>query len=61
MSWSNKGKTSATLQRGRLLTPDGNQVLVGSSVDEVLIYQEAGDSYTKKSKTVGSWTNKTKI
>lgn len=60
MAWTNKSKTSALLQRGRLLTPDGNQILVGSSVDEVLIYQEFGDSYSEKGKTVGSWSKKSK-
>jgi len=61
--WTDKTKTSASLSRGRLLTPDGNQILVGSSEDEVLIYQEYTDLWTNKSKTdeSGDWTNKTKV
>lgn len=54
MAYTNKSKTSTTLQRGRLLTPDDNQILVGSSTDEVLIYQEYKDTWSKKSKTDGS-------
>lgn len=61
--FTNKSKTSATLFRGRLLTPDSNQILVGENVDEVLIYQEYLENWGYKSKTDESsdWTNKTKV
>jgi hypothetical protein len=63
MSWTNKSKISATLFRGRLLTPDSNQILVGESEDEILIYQEYLENWGYKSKTdeSGDWTNKTKV
>lgn len=61
--WGDKNKTSATLFRGRLLTPDSNRILVGSSEDEILIYQEYEESWGYKSKTdeSGDYTNKTKV
>jgi len=61
--WGDKSKKSATLFRGRLLTPDSNQILVGESEDKILIYQEYLENWGCKSKTDGSgdWTNKTKI
>ena len=49
-NWTDKTKISATLFRGRLLTPDGNQILVGESVDEILIYQEYTENWAKKAK-----------
>ena len=63
MSWTNKSKISATLFRGRLLTPDVNQILVGESEDEILIYQAYLENWDNKSKTdeSGDWTNKTKV
>lgn len=62
-NWSDKNKISATLYRGRLLTPDGNRILVGESVDKILIYQEFEEDWGKKTKTDESadWTNKTKV
>lgn len=61
--WSKRSKTSATLFRGRLLTPDSNQILVGESEDEILIYQEYLENWGYKSKTdkSGDWANKTKV
>ena len=61
--YTNKSKTSATLFRGRLLTPDGNQILVGASENEILIWQEYLENWGHKSKTdeSGDWTNKTKV
>ena len=75
MAWSNKSKTdesgdygdkpkiSATLFRGRLLTPDGNQILVGESLNEILIYQEYLENWGYKSKTdeSGDWNLKAKV
>jgi hypothetical protein len=48
MSWSNKDKSPDRIDRGRLLTPDGNQILVGPNEDEILIYQEETDLWTRK-------------
>ncbi len=61
--WGDKPKISATVFKGRLLTPDGNQILVGESVNEILIYQEYLENWGYKSKTdeSGDWTKKTKI
>lgn len=61
--YANKSKTSATLFRGRLLTPDGNQILVGTSEDEILIWQEYLENWGHKSKTdeSGDWTLKAKV
>lgn len=61
--WGDKSKTSATLFRGRLLTPDNNQILVGESEDEILIYQEYLENWANKSKTdkSGDWALKSKV
>lgn len=61
--WTNKNKISATLFRGRLLTPDSNQILVGESEDEIMIWQAYLENWAMKSKTdeSGDWTNKTKV
>lgn len=70
--WSNKTKNSAqtpslrtkiqtNFERGRLLTPDGHQILVGSGENLVLIWQAAGTLWNNiTQKVVGSWSNKTK-
>jgi len=62
-NWTDKNKISATLFRGRLLTPDGNQILVGESVDKILIYQAYLENWGYKSKTdqSGDWSNKAKV
>lgn len=61
--YTNKRKVSATLFRGRLLTPDHCQVLVGESEDEIMIWQAYLENWGMKSKTdeSGDWTNKTKV
>ena len=61
--YTNKNKTSAVLSRGRILTPDGNQILVGASENEILIWQAYLENWSNKSKTdeSGDWANKTKI
>jgi hypothetical protein len=61
MSWTNKNKVSSTITRGRILTPDGNQILLGSSEDLILIYQEQSDYWQKRAKVSTSWTNKNKV
>ena len=61
--WSDKTKISATLFRGRLLTPDSNQILVGSSEDEIMIWQAYLENWAMKSKTdeLEDWSLKTKV
>lgn len=63
MAWTNKNKKSATLFRGRILTPDKNQILVSDPVDKILIYQSYLENWGYKAKIdqSGDWTNKTKI
>lgn len=48
--WTNKTKTLSKDERGRLLTPDSSQILVGASEDEVLIYQQEESFWTNKTK-----------
>lgn len=48
MSWTNKERIPAQIDRGRLLSPNGDQILLGSAEDEVLIYQEETDLWTNK-------------
>ncbi len=50
MSWTNKTKISLAGDDEELLTPDGQQILVGSSEDQVLLYQEAFDGWDLKTK-----------
>ncbi len=61
--WSSKNKIKTSQELGRILTYDGSQILVGENVDEILIYQEYYDYWTRKSKNNGSnnWIYKTKI
>ena len=70
--WSNKTKNSALtptlktkietrLERGRLLTPDGNQILVGLGENLILIWQALGSRWNNiPQKIAGVYTNKAK-
>ena len=49
-TWSAKAKIPTVFPRSRILTHDLNQVMVGSSENEVLIWQEASDSWNRKVK-----------
>ena len=71
MAWSNKSKVSSTIERGKILTPDGNQILLGVDEELILIYQSQGDywqeiskttstPWVNQSKTTQSWSNKSK-
>lgn len=70
MSWTNKTRNLATFDDEEILTPDLHTILVGADEDQILLYQLAGDlwdnrakntsSYTNKSLSATSWTNKTK-
>lgn len=62
MSWSTKTKIAQGGNDEEIQTPDGQQILVGSSEDEVLLYQEAYTNWDLKSKQVaGNWGLKAKI
>ena len=70
--WSNKSKNSAEtpslvtkietkLERGRILTPDGHQVLVGSGENLILIWKALGTLWNNTIQKINSaWSNKTK-
>lgn len=50
MTWSNKEREPASIDRGRILATADDQVLVGSSEDLVLIFQEETDFWSYKSR-----------
>lgn len=47
-----KEKVPTSTPKGRILTPDGNQILVGSSSNLVLIHQEYFSEWVNKDKTL---------
>lgn len=61
MSWTNKDKIETETPAGYIVTPDLNLILVGSSEDLTLIYQEFSSEWGNKAKIEGPWTNKAKI
>ena len=62
MTWANKAKIDDGGNNLKILTPDGFDILVGSSEDQVLIYQTAYTNWANKSRTAaGSYTLKSKI
>lgn len=60
-SWTNKTRIPSESDQEEILTPDSDTILVGSSEDEVLIYQAAVSLWTLKSLISGSWSNQQKI
>lgn len=60
MSWTNKSKTRQQEDDGKILTPDGYDIVVGENEDEVLIYSEGFNNWGQGSKTPGSWSLKQK-
>lgn len=60
MTWETKDKTDQQVDDGEILTPDGQQILVGSSEDEVLVYYAGYDNWSLTGKQAASWSNKTK-
>ncbi len=60
-TWAQSSKVINEVANSEILTPDGQQILVGSSEDEVLIYAEGYDNWSEDSKNSDSWTNRTKI
>ena len=61
MAWSNKSKVSSTIERGKILTPDGNQILLGVDEELILIYQSQGDYWERTTKQSSVWSNKSKV
>ncbi len=72
--WSNKTKNSAPtpslknkvatkIERARILTPDGNQILVGPSCNFILVWRkELSFWVSTTTKAIGEiWTKKVKI
>jgi len=51
MAWTGESKIATTYERGRILTPDEDQILVGASEDEVLIHQEEETEWSFQDKT----------
>jgi hypothetical protein len=61
MAWTNKAKVPQSGDEEEILTPDLEQILVGVSEDEVLIYQVAYSNWSKKTRNpAGSWILKSK-
>ncbi len=72
MAWEVKTKIPQQGDDEEILTPDGQQILVGASEDQVLLYQiafsnwglkskQAGGNWNLKGKQTGNWSLKTKI
>lgn len=62
MTWGNKAKVQTETPSFKILTPDGNRIIVGSSAKYVLIYSTSSSEWTKKSKTnTEPWSNKSKV
>ena len=57
MAYTLVAKPVSSTARDRILTPDGNQILVGSGQDMVLIYQEESDYWDASAKPTASWSN----
>lgn len=62
MTWSTKTKTVQSSPEQEILTPDNQEILVGSSEDQILIYAEAFTNWGLKTKlSAGTWGLKTKV
>lgn len=51
MSWSNKKKTNQDGSDEYIYTPDFERILVGENEDQPLLWQEAFNNWTLKTKT----------
>jgi hypothetical protein len=61
MAWIDKQKIPQQGNDEEILTPDGFQILVGTSEDLVLLWQVAFNNWTKKVKNiVTDWSLKAK-
>ena len=62
MAWNNKVKGPQSGDDEEILTPDLQQILVGASEDQVLLYQVAFSNWNNKAKNAaGSWNLKSKV
>lgn len=61
MTWTSKPKTPSLLERSRILTIDGFQILAGSGEDNVLIGQERDSFWDGVLKTASTSSNKSKV
>lgn len=61
MSFTNKTKVINEEVDLEITTPDGQQILVGADEDEVLIYYDGIDNFSRGSKNSESWTNKSVV
>lgn len=59
--WSNKFKQEQVAEEMRIVTPDGNNILVGSEEKEILTYGLEESSWENSTKSTTTWTNKSKI
>jgi len=50
--WNVRAKVSTEYERGRMLTPDRNQILLGSTESDVLLFQEQSSDWIKRTKTI---------
>lgn len=50
MAWSTKAKIPQDGNEERILTPDSQIILVGESEDQTLLYQEAFQNWSLKTK-----------
>lgn len=61
MAWANKTKISQEVEQ-KILTPDGEDILVGVDEDEILTYAEAISNWGLQNKNEeGDWELKAKI
>ena len=61
MTWINKTRIEQQGNDEEILTPDGQQILVGALEDQVLLYQLAFNNWGLKAKTdQPSWSLKVK-
>ena len=62
MPWNPKNKIPQEGGDERILTPDFEEILVGSPETDVLLYQIGFNNWSLKSKiAAGAWSAKTKI
>ena len=61
MSWQKKTRINQDGGDEEILTPDGHQIMVGASQDQVLLYQLAFNNWGLKTRTEQvAWALKTK-
>ncbi len=62
MPWQVKTKVEQQGEEEKILTPDGVDILVGSSENQILLFAYAFNNWTQKTKNaVGDWQLKTKV